>query len=252
MGFSVSLAPFKHPVQAGIEAFSLAALSIGFVYGVGIGDARLRRALGAPSLAAPEYARAYVTVARGAARGVHDPRPPFGGFDVAPLRPSTAGPGLIGLGALRPPMARVAGEVADACLTWLAPARYLAQVTVPAIAAGAAAAGREPPPVVALLPYVGDMAREPALAAARRLLAAHLASRVYRCIPTALGGKTWSDEILDEIVLRGSAAELEQSLQRLSKAGAAEVAFALYAGMPAADRAALVSIIQKLCPQATE
>jgi alkanesulfonate monooxygenase SsuD/methylene tetrahydromethanopterin reductase-like flavin-dependent oxidoreductase (luciferase family) len=58
----------------------------------------------------------------------------------------------LGLGVLRPAMARLAGEVADVAITWLTPARYVRDTVIPALRAGAEAAGRPVPRVVAIVP----------------------------------------------------------------------------------------------------
>jgi F420-dependent oxidoreductase-like protein len=70
------------------------------------------------------------------------------------------------LGALAPRMLRVAGEVADGTVTWMANAEALESHVVPRITAAAAAAGRPAPRVVAGLPVAVhddvDEAREAA------------------------------------------------------------------------------------------
>ena len=55
----------------------------------------------------------------------------------------------LGLGVLRPAMARLAGELADVAITWLTPAGYLRDVIVPALREGARAAGRPVPRLAA-------------------------------------------------------------------------------------------------------
>jgi probable F420-dependent oxidoreductase len=64
-------------------------------------------------------------------------------FSPGPIEP---GPPPILLGAVGPRMTRLAGEVADGMLAHPtgSPARYLREVTRPALAAGARAAGRDP------------------------------------------------------------------------------------------------------------
>ncbi|AEW98574.1 LLM class flavin-dependent oxidoreductase [Streptantibioticus cattleyicolor] len=69
----------------------------------------------------------------------------------AELPPFDHPPVEIGLGVLRPGMARTAGQVADAAITWLAPAAYLRDVLVPALEAGARERGRAAPRVVSVL-----------------------------------------------------------------------------------------------------
>ncbi|GCD44715.1 LLM class F420-dependent oxidoreductase [Streptomyces paromomycinus] len=74
----------------------------------------------------------------------------------------------IGLGVLRPGMARLAGEIADVAITWLTPASYLRETVVPALREGAEAAGRPVPRLTAIVPLAlnrpGHTAAEVALA----------------------------------------------------------------------------------------
>jgi F420-dependent oxidoreductase-like protein len=53
------------------------------------------------------------------------------------------------ISALADQMCRTAGAVSDGVLPWLAPARYVAERIAPAVRAGAEAAGRTPPPIIA-------------------------------------------------------------------------------------------------------
>ena len=77
----------------------------------------------------------------------------------APTPPTYPVPVL--LGALAPRMLRVAGEVADGTVTWMANALALEEHVVPRIRAAAAAAGRPAPRIVVGLPVaVHDDVRE--------------------------------------------------------------------------------------------
>jgi F420-dependent oxidoreductase-like protein len=97
---------------------------------------------------------------------------------LGPLRVRGASPFPILLAALGPRMVRVAGELADGTVTWLAGPRTLGQRIVPALEATAQAAGRPPPRVVVGLPVcvTNDEAR------ARRRIGHHLAA--YRHVPS--------------------------------------------------------------------
>jgi alkanesulfonate monooxygenase SsuD/methylene tetrahydromethanopterin reductase-like flavin-dependent oxidoreductase (luciferase family) len=73
------------------------------------------------------------------------------------------------LGALAPRMLRVAGEIADGTVTWMANRDALESHVVPRIRAAAEAAGRPPPRVVAGLPVaVHDDVAEARAAAAQQ------------------------------------------------------------------------------------
>ncbi|MFU0243372.1 LLM class flavin-dependent oxidoreductase, partial [Streptomyces scabiei] len=61
-------------------------------------------------------------------------------------------PGVeLGLGVLRPALARTAGRVADAAISWMTPPGYLRDTLLPALAKGAAEAGREVPRLVTVV-----------------------------------------------------------------------------------------------------
>src|SRR5699024_10863873 len=69
-----------------------------------------------------------------------------------PPAPPGQPPVEVGVGVLRPGMARVAGACADVAITWMTPPGYLRDVLRPAVEASAAEAGRRPPRLVAMVP----------------------------------------------------------------------------------------------------
>ncbi|BFO21409.1 hypothetical protein SHKM778_77970 [Streptomyces sp. KM77-8] len=58
----------------------------------------------------------------------------------------------LGLGVLRPGMARLAGEIADVAITWLTPAAYLEGTVLPAMRQAAQKAGRPTPRLASIVP----------------------------------------------------------------------------------------------------
>lgn len=112
-----------------------------------------------------EYARVVTAALRGDAvdldgeeLSAHSGQPPAAPFPVPVL-----------LGALAPRMLRVAGEVADGTVTWMANREALESHVVPRIRAAAGAAGRPAPRVVAGLPVaVHDDVEEAREAAAQQ------------------------------------------------------------------------------------
>jgi 5,10-methylenetetrahydromethanopterin reductase len=154
VGVGVTLMPFRHPIEAALQARSLAAtMGAPVVAGYGPGATILQANLrGAPYPSPLTAVREYLTIVRALLdRGVADVDgeyfsmrgglPPWTGLDVE-----------LGLGVLRPRMARLAGELADVAITWLTPPAYLSRHIVPALREGAAAAGRPPPRLVAMVP----------------------------------------------------------------------------------------------------
>jgi alkanesulfonate monooxygenase SsuD/methylene tetrahydromethanopterin reductase-like flavin-dependent oxidoreductase (luciferase family) len=152
-GLGVSLMPLRHPVQAAIEARTLAAAS-GHPVTAGFGPgARVfqRMALGAPYASPLTACREYLTIVRALLDGreIDQSGEYFSYTGSIPASP--APPVEVGLGVLRPGMARLAGEVADVAITWLTPPSYVRDVIVPALTEGARAAGRPVPRVVSVV-----------------------------------------------------------------------------------------------------
>lgn len=163
-GIGVTLMPFRHPMEAALQARSL-ALATGHpvVAGFGPGEADLQEAMLGQRYASPLTAsREYVGTVRRLLAGEHVTLDgDYVRCDMS-LYP-VPHPGVeVGLGVLRPRMARVAGEVADVAVLWLAPAGYIADELVPPLRAGAAEAGRPSPRVVAIVPMCLEAAgRDP-------------------------------------------------------------------------------------------
>lgn len=153
-GLGVTLMPLRHPYEAALQARSLALVTGQPVTaGFGPGAPSLQQALrGAPYRSPLTAAREYLTAVRGLLAGEHVR---IDGDYVtcdAQLAPFPSAPVEIGLGVLRPAMARLAGEVADVAITWLTPAAYLRDTVLPALREGAAKAGRPVPRLTAMVP----------------------------------------------------------------------------------------------------
>lgn len=131
------------------------------------------------------------------------------------------------LSVLRPAMSRLAGKVADGVLPWLTPAAYLADVVMPAVADGAAAADRTAPPVLAELPAVLADDRDAVRAVAERELGIYPMMPNYRAMWMAAGidvpEQGWSDEMIDASIVWGDAGQIERRIAELFDAGSAEI-----------------------------
>ncbi|MFD9511218.1 LLM class flavin-dependent oxidoreductase [Streptomyces mirabilis] len=165
VGIGVALMPFRHPYDAAMQARSLAAVTgNSVVAGYGPGAAVFQESLmGAPYASQLTAVREYVSTVRGL---LHNDSFALDGkyFRVrSGLHPLPTPPVEIGLGVLRPGMARVAGALADVAITWLTPVNYLRDVLMPALKEGAAGADRPTPRVVAMIPVALSRAdRDPA------------------------------------------------------------------------------------------
>ncbi|MFE3460992.1 LLM class flavin-dependent oxidoreductase [Nocardiopsis aegyptia] len=164
VGTGVTLMPLRHPFEAALHARTM-AVTTGHpvIAGFGPGGAAFQKSVLGSAYASPLTAtREYVTIVKGLVDGdvVHHEGEYF--FCENGLPPVPGPPVQVGIGVLRPGMARLAGEIADVAITWLTPASYLRDTIVPAVREGAARAGRPMPRVVAMVPVaLGAQDRDP-------------------------------------------------------------------------------------------
>lgn len=154
VGTSVTIMGLRHPFEAAAAARSLAAtMGAPVVAGFGPGAVAVQASLHGrhyPSQLAAT--RDYLTIVRGLLAG--EPVDHHGAyFSMHGRLAQLPGPPVeLGLGVLRSRMARLAGELADVAISWLTPPAYLAEQLLPALRAGAAAAGRPAPRLVTWVP----------------------------------------------------------------------------------------------------
>lgn len=153
VGTSVTLMPLRHPFEAAVQARSLALITgHPVVAGYGPGSADFQRALRGATYRSPlTAAHAYLTAVRGLLNG--DQVELAGEYFQlnGALPPLSHPPVDLGLGVLRAGMARLAGEIADAAITWLCPPDYLQDVLIPEIREGAMKENRPVPRVVSVV-----------------------------------------------------------------------------------------------------
>jgi alkanesulfonate monooxygenase SsuD/methylene tetrahydromethanopterin reductase-like flavin-dependent oxidoreductase (luciferase family) len=186
VGTSVTLMPLRHPMEAAAHARSLARLTgRRMTLGIGPGSPDFVASLRGEPYESPRAACAdYLRQLRGFLGELREEgerrEETSGGGDARSGLPDLGHPGVeIGLGVLRPALARVAGELADAAISWMTPPAYLARDLVPALHRGARAAGRPVPRLVTVVHVaVARTGRDPrqlAFTAAR----AHLGAPHY-------------------------------------------------------------------------
>lgn len=141
------------------------------------------------------------------------------------------------ISALRQRAFRLAGEVADGAISWVCPADYLAKTALPAMQAGARAAGRPTPPLVAHCFVAVSENREAVYEMARRTVANYPRLPFYQQMfvdagfPEAREGVP-SDRIIDAVVVHGDEAQVQAGLRSFLDSGATEVIASL---MPVGD-----------------
>ncbi|MFJ4684975.1 LLM class flavin-dependent oxidoreductase [Streptomyces sp. NPDC088789] len=152
VGTSVVLMPMRHPLEAAVQARSLARLTgHGMVLGLGPSTPDFVKALHGRAYSSPRDACVdYLGQVR---RLLH----PEDGVAVGrgPDEVALAGiphPGVeLGLGVLRPVLAHAAGRVADVAISWMTPPGYVRGVLLPALAKGASEVCRPVPRLVTVV-----------------------------------------------------------------------------------------------------
>jgi len=130
--------------------------------------------------------------------------------------------------ALRPNGFKVCGELAEGAISWVCPLPYLRDVAVPAIAEGAAKAGRQAPPLIAHIPVAVTEDAEGVREGARRQIGFYPRVPFYSQMfqdagfPEAREGEL-SDRMIDALVIHGTAEAVKERLRGVGAFGAAEI-----------------------------
>jgi F420-dependent oxidoreductase-like protein len=146
------------------------------------------------------------------------------------------------------------GEEADGAISWICPGQYLRDVGLPAMHAGAERAGRPVPPLIAHAPVcVHDNAAEVYAAVREQIMNPRLPFYQRMLIaagfPEAENG-TWSDRMIDAVVLWGNETRVTERLRELFAWGATEILVSpVLAG---ADRGASLDRTMRLLGQAAQ
>ena len=154
--------------------------------------------------------------------------------------------------ALRKGSFELCGAEADGAISWICPRNYLRDVAIPAMEQGAKSAGRPVPPLIAHAPVcVHDNPQEVRTAVREQIMNPRMPyyqnMLVAAGYPEATDG-TWSDAMIDGVVIWGDEETAAQGIQELFAMGATEVlASPISAG---ADRAASLERTSKLLGQA--
>jgi F420-dependent oxidoreductase-like protein len=135
------------------------------------------------------------------------------------------------LSALREQMCRLAGAHADGVLPWLPSPDYIANVVVPNVAAGAAAADRPAPPVIAEFPAALTTSRDDLAKICATDLMIYPFMPFYRAMwehaGIELGDRAvaggWSDGMIDASLAHGDEHALAARIDAYFAAGADEV-----------------------------
>ena len=218
LGTSVVQTYPVHPLQMAQRALAVAdALGRpGFTLGVGPSHAPVIEGMYGYSYAtAGRHTEEYVGVLAALLRGE---AVDFDGDDIHAHRGALPAPPAIPvpllISALAPRLLRVAGEVADGTILWMANARAVATHVVPSIGAAARAAGRPQPRIVVGLPVAVHDDVDEARAAAAQQFAVYAALPNYQRILAHGGAETPADA-----AIVGDEAAVTAQIEALFEAG---------------------------------
>lgn len=231
LGAGIAYAWPRHPVVLAQQALTAAAAAGGrFELGIGAGHRRMMQTtFGLPAERPVGRMLEYGAILRGL---LEEGRASLDGRHYrveAALWLAERPPVPIVVGALGEQMCRAGGRFADAIMTWLAPASYLADVVLPAAGEGAERTGRPTPRIVAAVPATLAGDRRAALEGLNQAFGgmARAPSYVEMLGRAGLGKPAdesgWTEEVLDAVVAWGDGPGLEASVRELAAAGADEV-----------------------------
>jgi F420-dependent oxidoreductase-like protein len=122
---------------------------------------------------------------------------------------------------------KVCGELADGAISWMCPWTYLHDSALPAMAEGAASAGRATPALIAHVPVCLSTDIEAVRKAAREQVGRYGTFPNYQKMFALAGypdvATSFPDVLLDDLVVSGTEDSIEQRLTAMIEQGATEV-----------------------------
>ncbi|HEV2529629.1 MAG TPA: LLM class flavin-dependent oxidoreductase [Thermomicrobiales bacterium] len=228
LGTSIVPAFIQHPVKLATQARTIEELAPGRLrLGIGTSHGPSMGTLGIPIDRPLDRLREYLRVIRPL---LHDGAVEFAGdfYDVKLTAPNALGTPVL-VSALRENAWRLAGELSDGGISWVSPLDYLVDQMKPVLLAGAAAAGRAAPPLIAHVSIAPGVSREEARALGREQLAVYPRLPFYRAMfadsgwPLAEGDTEWPTDLLDHLVVSGSDDEIGETLRHWLDRGVDEL-----------------------------
>lgn len=231
LGASVVPTYPRHPGALVSQVLAIESLGPGRLR-LGIGPSHkstIEGGLGIPMGKPLAHLREYLGVLRSLLR---DGEVDFHGncFDVTlELQKGTVPPNTeIPISALGVNAFRLAGEIADGAISWVAPIPYLASIGLPAIADGAAKSTRPAPPLVAHVPVAVTTNRASALQATAGMFGSYGSYPFYANMFAAAGFPVGSDGdaspgAIDSIAVSGTSDQIRARLEAILAEGIGEV-----------------------------
>lgn len=231
LGTAVTPTYPRHPVTLAAQAVALNDLAPGRIR-LGVGTSHKPTIEGAYGLAMGHplaHLREYVTILRALLwEGAVD----FAGdyFTVKIALPANVTPPNvpIPISALRQNAFQLAGEIADGAISWVTPIDYLVETGLPALQAGATAAGRKRPPLIAHVPVAVSTDRAAARVAFRAQFPVYAKLPFYAAMFAAAGYPVtaegeMTDELVDTLAVSGSPEEIRRRLEAIRARGIDEL-----------------------------
>jgi F420-dependent oxidoreductase-like protein len=229
-GTSVMMTFPRHPLALVQSALAVDQLAPGRLrLGVGPSHKPFIEGIFGMSFEKPqEHLREYLTILRAT---LYEGRVSFKGNRLG-AHATLSPPGKTGVkvlaSALRPAGFRLCGELADGAISWMCPLPYLRDTAAPALQEGARSAGRESPPLIGhVMVSVSEDAT--AVREAARGQTSHYPHLPYYAqmlrdagYPEVEEGK-FSDRMIDEMVVYGSAEQVKERLRKLPSFGLSEM-----------------------------
>lgn len=231
LGTAVTPTYPRHPVALAGQAVALNDLAPGRLR-LGVGTSHrpvIEGAFGIPMGKPLAHLREYVGILRALLwEGSVDHAGDY--FTVKIALPEGATPPKvpIPISALRPNAFRLAGEIADGAISWVTPIPYLLGTALPAMQAGADAAGRPRPPLIAHVPVAVSTDRVAARDAFRAQFPIYARLPFYAAMFAAAGfpipgSGEMPDALVETLALSGTPDEIRARLEELHAAGIDEV-----------------------------
>jgi F420-dependent oxidoreductase-like protein len=226
----------RHPAVLANQAQALYQLG-GVRTRLGIGPSHshiVRDAYGLAFERPLSHLREYLTILRAL---IHEGACRFNGeFYRIDLDLDTVAPLPLYVSALRPRAMRLAGQLSDGALAWLAPVEYLRDESLGHLEEGAAVAGRERPRLVASWPCVVAEDPHQVWNAVGPMLSQYGKIPFYAAMLNAAGVRPdaapWAPADLDRVVIWGSPERIAERIGHVRAQGIDEVSLKLFSDRP--------------------
>jgi F420-dependent oxidoreductase-like protein len=216
----------RNPVFIAQQAIAIEALAPGRLrLGLGPSTKAAMRPFGVDFRTPLTQLREYLSILRPL---LHDGEVDFQGTIVsARARIASPVPTPVMASALQPGAFELCGELTDGALSWVCPPEYLVEQALPAVARGAAAAGRDVPPLIMHVPVAVCDDPEEVREAAQRQVGIYARFQFYGDMFAAAGypdaAEGLSMDLVNSLVAHGSEQQVADRLLELLDMGMGEV-----------------------------